>query len=124
MNKIKCSKCEGKGILPHYMAYANGQCFQCKGKGYKMLTDRQMAAAEREAKRMEENERAEWEFEKEAEEQTNLKPGNIITHKHPKITDRYKVKRIENGRIVCTNLENGKETLIGILAEEDYKVIK
>jgi DnaJ-class molecular chaperone len=123
MIKIECSKCEGKGILAHYMAYANGQCFQCKGKGYKMLTERQAAAAEREAKRMEANERAEWEVEAEAEANTRLKPGNIITHKHPKITDRYKVKRIENGRIVCKNLQNGKETLIGILAEEDYKVI-
>lgn len=123
MNKIKCYKCEGMGFLPHFAAYAGGQCFQCKGKGYKLLSDTQLKRAEAERERMDYNPMIEIEAEIEAEKETRLRPGNIITHRHPEITERYLVKKIEHGRIVCRNLENGKETLIGIFAEPDYKII-
>jgi hypothetical protein len=41
MHKIKCSKCEGTGKLSHYSHIANGNCFQCEGKGYKLLSDKE-----------------------------------------------------------------------------------
>lgn len=43
MNKINCSKCNGSGKLSHYSHIANGDCFQCEGKGFKLLTDKQLA---------------------------------------------------------------------------------
>lgn len=33
-NCPECNRCNGKGILPHYMHVANGVCFRCLGTGY------------------------------------------------------------------------------------------
>jgi hypothetical protein len=30
----KCEKCKGKGVIPHFMYYAKGVCFDCMGLGY------------------------------------------------------------------------------------------
>lgn len=32
---VNCSKCSGKGIIPHFMYYAEGVCFDCGGSGLK-----------------------------------------------------------------------------------------
>ncbi len=31
----ECSKCSGKGIIPHFMHVSQGVCFDCLGIGYK-----------------------------------------------------------------------------------------
>tara|TARA_S200002703_G_scaffold124339_1_gene110422 strand:- start:54 stop:614 length:561 start_codon:yes stop_codon:yes gene_type:complete len=59
MYKEDCWKCNGSGVLPHYFAIFDGQCFACNGRGYRAYKtspevrakNRERAAAKREVER-------------------------------------------------------------------------
>lgn len=50
MKKVKaeCTKCKGTGRITFYSHIAGGQCFDCKGQGFKMLSAYQLEKAEKE----------------------------------------------------------------------------
>lgn len=59
--KRDCYKCDGTGVLPHYLRVCGGSCFKCSGKGfYTVRTDPAILDA-RNAKAAEKREAKKWE---------------------------------------------------------------
>ena len=120
MVKIKCSKCNGKGILSHLMAYANGTCFQCKGVGYKTMSESKYKKDVAEAKRME---KAQREYE---ENRTNwkaeIKRGATLKDLHS--GENWEVVGIDGEAYKCRIVGGKKIVYIGYELAEHPKVYK
>lgn len=44
--KEPCGRCQGKGILPHFVHVVGGVCFRCWGTGEKLTKSEQLVAAQ------------------------------------------------------------------------------
>lgn len=123
MIKKPCLKCEGTGILQHYLHIKNGTCFTCKGEGYFLLSEtqykKQLEDAEQEKKRYNEYLKQEQQFEderkKEAERLEEQKERNIQRYQEKlkyygttgdkiKLTLTYKDRKIINSKWGSSNL--------------------
>jgi hypothetical protein len=126
-HKIDCPKCEGTGFLSHYRHIANGECFHCQGKGFKLLTDKQYQAYQEELTTVEERQQYyEDQIRKQREEEERQR--EIEEEKKQQNIEKYQEKLSFYGEVgekikLTLNEKFNKMTRYGVfyVLEDEYK---